>query len=61
MEILKEKNDYVVEYLIKNNYNDADLGREIRKIFFADPVVMRFPNNLELGSEIRKIYRNLKK
>ncbi len=61
MEILKEKNDYVVEYLIKKNYNDADLGSEIRKIFFGDPLVMRFPNNMELGSEIRKIYRNLKK
>jgi hypothetical protein len=61
MEILKEKQGYVAEYLIKNNQNDADLGREIRKIFFSDPLVMRFPNNMELGSEIRKIYRNLKK
>lgn len=61
MEILKEKHDYVVEYLIKKNYNDADLGREIRKIFFGDPVVMRFTNDMELGSEIRKIYRSLKK
>jgi hypothetical protein len=60
MEILKE-NDYVVEYLIKANHNDADLGREIRKVFFSDPLVKKFPNNMNLGSEIRKIYQNLKK
>jgi hypothetical protein len=61
MEMLKEKHDYIINYLIKKNYNDGDLGREIRKIFFGDPVVLRFSSDLELGREIRKIYQNLEK
>lgn len=60
MEILKENQDQIT-YLIKRNQNDYDLGREVRKLFFGDPLVMRLPNDGELGYEIRKIYRNLKK
>jgi hypothetical protein len=58
MEILMEKNDYIVKCLIKTHHNDGDLGWEIRKIFPTDSLVKKFPNNMELGYNIRKIYNS---
>ena len=58
MQILNERNDFVVKSMIKKIYNDSELGYELRKIFRQDSLIKKFPNDAELGREIRKIYQS---
>ena len=60
-QLFDTKNIETLTSLVKRFPNNGDLGREVRKLFRFDGLVLTLPNDHQLGAEIRKSVVNFSK